>query len=175
MQPKPSRAYIDPEVEVGSRRRHASAVDDGGASQLYFDDFHVGDRFRSPGRTIGEAHYLFFAGMTGDNHPIHYDEEYARRTRFGGRVAHGLLVMAMTALGASPLSARLEEAMVAFVAQDGRFRKPVLIGDTVHTVFEVESLERKGEAGVLRFAVRVVNQRDETVLEGHHVYLVKCR
>jgi acyl dehydratase len=151
-------------------------MDDSAAPQLYFDDFHVGDRFRSPGRTIGEAHYLFFAGMTGDNHPIHYDEEYARRTRFGGRVAHGLLVMAMTALGASPLSAQLEAAMVAFAGQDCRFRKPVLIGDTIHTVFEVESLERKdGNVGLLRFAVTVVNQRGEPVLEGHHVYLVRCR
>ena len=150
-------------------------MDEKAAPQLYFDDFRIGDRFQSPGRTIGEAHYLFFAGMTGDNSPLHYDEEFARRTRFGGRVAHGLLVMAMTALGASPLSARLEAAMVAFAGQDGRFRKPVLIGDTIHTVFEVESLERKGEVGLLRFAVTVVNQRDETVLEGHHVYLVRCR
>jgi acyl dehydratase len=150
-------------------------MDNSGVRQLYFDDFHIGDRFRSPGRTIGEAHYLFFAGMTGDNHPIHYDEEYARRTRFGGRVAHGLLVMAMTALGASPLSARLEQAMVAFAGQDCRFVKPVLIGDTIHTVFEVESLERKRDVGVLRFAVTVVNQRDEIVLEGHHVYLVRRR
>ena len=39
-------------------------------SQLYFEDFKLGDRFRSPGRTIGEAHYLFFAGMTGDDHPF---------------------------------------------------------------------------------------------------------
>ena len=79
-------------------------------SQLYFDDFALGERFRSPGRTLGDAHFLMFAGLTGDNHPIHYDEEYARQTRFGGRVAHGLLVMAMTAVGASPLSPRLERS-----------------------------------------------------------------
>jgi acyl dehydratase len=144
-------------------------------SQLYFDDFKLGDRFRSPGRTVGEAHYLFFAGMTGDNHPIHYDEEYARRTRFGSRVAHGLLVMAMTALGASPLSPRLEDAMIAFAGQDCRFLGPVLIGDTIHTEFEVAGLERKGDRGVLRLGVKVVNQRGETVLDGHHVYLVRCR
>ena len=145
------------------------------ADQLYFDDFAVGDRFRSPGRTIGEAHFLLFAGLTGDNHPIHYDEEYARRTRFGGRVAHGLLVMAMTVLGGSPVAPRLEASMIAFAEQGCRFVGPVLLNDTVHAEFEVRELHRKGDRGVLRLGVTVVNQRGETVLDGHHVYLLRCR
>lgn len=143
--------------------------------QLYFEDFRVGDVFRSPSRTVGDAHFLFFAGMTGDNHPIHYDDAYARTTSFGARVAHGLLLMGMTALGASPLSHRLEAAMIAFVEQGCRFLRPVLIGDTVHPEFEVVALEPKGERGVLRLAVRLTNQRAEVVLEGHHVYLLRCR
>jgi 3-hydroxybutyryl-CoA dehydratase len=143
--------------------------------QLYFDDFRIGDRFTSPSRTVGDAHFLFFAGMTGDNHPIHYDEEYARRTRFGGRVAHGLLVMGMTALGASALSPRLEASMIAFVEQGCRFLRPVLLGDTVHPELEVAGLERRGDRGVLRLAVRIRNQRGELALEGHHVYLIRCR
>ena len=143
--------------------------------QLFFDDFRIGDRFHSPGRTIGDAHFLAFAGVTGDNHPIHYDEEYARRTRFGARVAHGLLVMAMTAVGASPLSHRLEQSMIAFAEQGCRFLKPVLLNDTVHPEFEVVGLDRKGERGILRLAVRVKNQRGELVLEGHHAYLLRCR
>jgi acyl dehydratase len=144
--------------------------------QLYLDDFAPGDRFRSPGRTIGEAHFLLFAGLTGDNHPIHYDEEYARRTRFGGRVAHGLLVMAMTVLGGSPLAPRLEASMIAFAEQGCRFLKPVLLNDTVHAEFEVIAVEAaKGDRGVLRLGVKVVNQRGETVLDGHHVYLLRCR
>jgi|SRR5262245_6433157 len=145
------------------------------ATQLYFDDFAVGDRFRSPGHTVTDAHFMMFAGMTGDNHPIHYDEEHARHTRFGGRVAHGLLVMAMSALGASPLSPRLEESMIAFVEQGCRFLGPVLLGDTIHAEFEVAGLERKRDRGVLRLSVKMVNQRGETVLDGHHVYLLKCR
>lgn len=143
--------------------------------QLYFDDFTLGDRFHSPSRTVGDAHFLIFAGMTGDNHPIHYDDEYARGTRFGGRVAHGLLVMAMTAVGASPLSHRLERSMIAFAEQGCRFLRPVLLGDTVHPEFEVAGLERKGDRGVLRLGVKVTNQRGEIVLEGHHVYLIRCR
>jgi acyl dehydratase len=146
-----------------------------GDSQLYLDDFALGDRFRSPGHTLGEAHFLLFAGLTGDNHPIHYDEDYARQTRFGARVAHGLLVMAMSALGASPLAQRLEASMIAFLEQGCRFRKPVLLGDTVHAEFEVAGLERKGDKGVLRLRITLLNQRGEEVLEGHHVYLLRCR
>jgi acyl dehydratase len=104
-----------------------------GDGQLYLDDFELGDRFRSPGHTLGEAHFLLFSGLTRDNHPIHYDEDYARQTRFGARVAHGLLVMAMSALGASPLAQRLETSMIALLEQGGRFRKPVLLVDTVPT------------------------------------------
>ncbi|HXG01969.1 MAG TPA: MaoC/PaaZ C-terminal domain-containing protein [Candidatus Binatia bacterium] len=143
--------------------------------QLYFEDFKIGDRFHSPSRTLGEATFLMFAAITGDHHPIHYDEEYARQTRFGARVAHGLLVVAMTAVGASPLSHRLEASMVAFVEQEFRFHKPVLLGDTVRPEFEVTGLERKGDRGLLRLAVRVTNQRGEVVAEGHHAYLIKCR
>ena len=70
----------------------------------YFEDFHLGDTFHSPATTMTDAHFLCFAGMTGDNHPIHYDDAYAKTTRFGKRVTHGLLVTAMTAVGASTLS-----------------------------------------------------------------------
>jgi 3-hydroxybutyryl-CoA dehydratase len=148
-------------------------VDD--SEQLYFDDFTIGARFTSPGRTLGDAHFLMFAGMTGDNHPIHYDAEYARKTRFGERVAHGLLVMATTAVGASRLSPRLEESMIAFAEQGCRFLRPVLLNDTVHSEFEVVGLERKGDRGLLRLGVKVANQRGEVVLEGYQVYLLKCR
>jgi 3-hydroxybutyryl-CoA dehydratase len=146
--------------------------DDG---QLYFDDLSVGDRWQSPSHTVNDAHFAFFAGMTGDNHPIHYDEEYARKTRFGARLAHGLLVMGMTAVGASPLSHRLHDSMIAFLEQGCRFVKPVVVGDTVYPEHEVLALEPKGDRGVLRLAARVRNQRGEVVLDGYHVYLVKRR
>jgi acyl dehydratase len=166
----PGRSHDD-DPSTPKREAHVMPVQD----QLYFDDFTVGDRWHSPGRTIGDAHYLFFAGLTGDNHPIHYDEEYGRQTRFGGRVAHGLLLMAMTALGASPMSPRLEKSMIAFLEQGCRFMKPVLLNDTIHAEFEVQGLERKGDRGIVRLAVTLVNQRGETVLSGHHAYLVKAR
>jgi 3-hydroxybutyryl-CoA dehydratase len=77
------------------------------SEQRFFEDLKIGDRFKSPSKTLTDAHFLFFAGMTGDAHPVHYDDEYARRTRFGKRLAHGLLLAGLTAVGASPLAPTL--------------------------------------------------------------------
>jgi 3-hydroxybutyryl-CoA dehydratase len=147
------------------------------AAQLFFEDFAAGQMFTGQQRTLDETAFGLFAKLTGDAHPIHYDREYASRTRFGERVAHGLLLMSMTALGATPLSQQLESSMVAFVEQDGRFLKPVLIGEAVSTEFEVvETREVSSPAhGVVRFAVRVRNAAGEVVLAGHHTYLIKRR
>lgn len=142
---------------------------------MYFEDFEIGQTFRSPAKTMTDAHFLFFAGLTGDNHPIHYSDEYAKNTRFGARVAHGLLVAGLTAAGASALSPDMEGSVVAFVEQSSRFLVPVLIGDTVAPELEVAELTPKTTTGLVRLATRITNQRGETVLQGHHTYLFKRR
>jgi acyl dehydratase len=147
----------------------------GRVSQRWFEDFQVGDRFGSPGKTLTDAHFMFFAGMTGDAHPIHYDDEYARKTRFGRRLAHGLLLTSLTAVGASTLAPIIEHSIVAFVEQTTRFRVPVFIGDTLKPDHEVIALERKRSAGLLTLRVTLTNQRGETVLEGEHRYLIAYR
>ena len=118
---------------------------------------------------------MFFAGMTGDAHPIHYDDEYARKTRFGRRLAHGLLLTSLTAVGASTLAPIIEHSIVAFVEQTTHFRVPVFIGDTIKPDHEVIALERKRTAGLLTLRVTLTNQRGETVLDGEHRYLIAFR
>lgn len=83
----------------------------------YFEDFMLGETFAIPAKTLNDARFASFAEMTGDAHPIHYEDAYAKKTRFGKRVTHGLLVTAMTALGASALSPLVEDSMVAFLEQ----------------------------------------------------------
>ena len=141
----------------------------------YLEDFQVDETFSIPAKTLTDAHFVCFAGLTGDQHPIHYDDDYAKTTRFGQRVAHGLLLTAMTAVGASTLSAMLEGSMVAFVEQSARFLKPVFIGDTITPELEVSEVLPKTNVGLLRLTTRVKNQRGETVLEGMHAYLIKKR
>ena len=144
--------------------------------QLFFEDFRIGQRFAAPSRTLTDAHFLFFAGLTGDNHPIHYDDEYAReKTQFGRRLAHGLLLSSLTALGAGALAPHVHESMVAFLEQRSRFRAPAFIGDTVYPALEVSELIPKQGRGVLKMRATITNQRGELVLEGEHVYLVRSR
>jgi len=145
--------------------------------QIFADDLKVGQTFAGGARGIGDAQFRAFADMTGDDHPLHYDDAYAAKTRFGKRLAHGLLVMSMTALGATPMSRRIEDAMVAFVEQGSRFLKPVFVGDTLTSRFEVASIEPKPPRGaaLVRFNVSLTNNRDEIVLEGHHTYLLLLR
>jgi acyl dehydratase len=150
-------------------------MEQSGIHQRYFEDFTVGDRFRSPSRTLTDAHFLFFAGMTGDAHPIHYDDEYGKRTRFGRRLAHGLLLTSLTAVGASTLAPVLEDSIVAFVEQSSRFLAPAFIGDTISPEHEVVGLERRRSAGLLTLRVVLRNQRGETVVEGQHRYLIAYR
>ena len=144
-------------------------------AQRYFEDFAVGDRFESPSKTLTDAHFTFFAGLTGDAHPLHYDDEYAKRTRFGRRLAHGLLLTSMTAVGASTLSPLIEGSIVAFVEQTTRFLGPAFIGDTLKPEHEIIGLDRKRSAGLLTLRVTLTNQRGETILEGQHKYLIAYR
>ena len=117
------------------------------------------------------------ARLTGDDHPIHYDDAYAAKTRFGKRLAHGLLLLSMTALGATPLSRRLEDSMIAFAEQRCRFLKPVFVGDIVTSSFEVASVDRKPgrDSALVRFNTRLLNGAGEAVLEGEHAYFLRCR
>jgi acyl dehydratase len=143
--------------------------------QRYFEDFRVGQLFRAPSKTLTDAHFLFFSGLTGDNHPLHYDVEYARATRFGRPVAHGLLLASMTALGAGALAPLVQESIVAFVEQSSRFLAPAFVGDTLYPELEVSRLEPRSRTGLLGFVSRLRNQRGELILEGTHSYLIKRR
>ena len=137
----------------------------------------IGQTFVGEAHRLGDDEFRAFAGITGDDHPIHYDDAYAAKTRFGRRLAHGLLVMSMTALGATSISRQIEDAMVAFVEQGASFRRPVFVGDTLTSRFEVAAIDLKPERGValVRFNVSLSNDRNEVVLEGHHCYLLRLR
>ena len=103
----------------------------GETTQLFLEDFSKGQTFPGHSRKISEADVLSFAALTGDKHPIHYDDEYAKTTRFGRPIVHGLHLMALTALGAAPLSKRLKHSMIALLQQQASFQKPVFKDDTV--------------------------------------------
>jgi len=152
-------------------------VSEAAPAQIFADDFRIGQTFSGEKRRVGDPEFASFAQVTGDAHPIHYDDEYAAKTRYGKRLAHGLLVTSMTALGATSMSRCLEDAMIAFVEQGTRFLKPVFVNDHLQSHFTVSSVLQKpgSSSAFVRFDVTLVNDRDETVLEGFHVYLLRAR
>jgi 3-hydroxybutyryl-CoA dehydratase len=128
----------------------------------------VGETFGGPSKTLTDAHFLLFSGVTGDAHPIHYDVEYAKQTRFGKPLAYGLLLVSMTALGASNARDRLEGFVLVEAAS--KFLKPAVVGDTICPRFVVERIWQDGRRRFCRVKTELRNQRDEILLEGFHVY-----
>ena len=146
-------------------------------NQLYADDFAVGQVYEGSEKIVDRADFETFAELTGDRHPIHYDVAYAATTTFGRPVAHGLLLVAMTAFGATPLTPRLESAMIALVEQDFRFLNPVFAGDLVQSRFRVSAIEPKSDRGtaLVRFDVDLRKADGQVVMTGHHAYLLHLR
>jgi len=126
----------------------------------YLDDFRVGAKTVTRGRTITEADIVNFAGFSGDWYSLHTDAEFAKTTPFGERIAHGMLVLSV-ATGLMPLD---DMAIVAFYGMDKvRFMAPTKIGDTLHVEIEVTDKQDKGEFGIVSLKEVIKNQRDEDV------------
>jgi acyl dehydratase len=143
---------------------------------LFFEEFELGQTWESPGRTVTETDIVLFAGLSGDNNPLHTDEEFARTTAFGARIAHGALGLAIaTGLGAR--GGHLDGTALAFLGVAWEFKQPIRIGDTVRLRWVVKNKREtsKGDCGILERAAQLLNQRGETVQEGLLTVMVKRR
>ena len=127
----------------------------------YFEDFQVGDKITTRGRTITEADIVNFAALSGDWYWLHTNAELAKKSPFGERIAHGMLVLS----AASGLMPFQDMAVVAFYGMDKvRFIAPTKIGDTIHVELEVAEKQDKGElGGVVSLKQTIKNQRGEDV------------
>jgi 3-hydroxybutyryl-CoA dehydratase len=144
--------------------------------QRYLDDFTPGEVFKSMPQTLSDRHFAVFAAMTGDAHPLHYDPDYARSKGWEAPLAHGLLLFGLCALGAAPISRELADSMIAMLGNEARYKRPAFIGDTVTPQFTVVAVEPKdNDRGIVRLAITLYNQRNEVVLEGMHVLMLKRR
>jgi len=140
----------------------------------YIDDYVVGEKFISPARTITETDIVLFAGLTGDWHPLHTDMEYAARTPFKERIAHGMLTLSIGMVlpfRLGPYSSFLPRSFIAFYGMESvRFTGATKIRDTIHCEVEVTDITDKGpERGVLTTQNRIVNQRGELLV----TYVIK--
>ena len=143
-------------------------------ASYYFEDFQVGSVFETRGRTITEADIVNFAGLSGDFIELHTNEEYARQTPFGRRIAHGALVFSIST-GLTTQMNLVNDTVLAFYGIDNlRFTNPVFAGDTVRVTKRVTELRAKDEGrGVVTFETSVIKQTGEPVIVYVDKLLVK--
>lgn len=119
-------------------------------------------------KTISEADIVLFAGVTGDFNPLHLDAEYAKTTRFGERIAHGLLTAGLIS---AVLGTRLPGPGAIYLGQTLNFRKPVKIGDTITATAKVSSFDP--EKRIVKLETNCYNQDGVLVLGGEAVLLLE--
>ncbi len=110
-------------------------------------------------KTITEADIVLFAGVSGDFNPVHVNEEYAKKTIFGGRIAHGVIANALLSAAGAKLP-----GLVVLLSHSSRFMKPVRIGDTITAIAEVSAVRK--DKGIVTLKNSCVNQKGEIVVEG---------
>ncbi|MFB6468182.1 MaoC family dehydratase [Cytobacillus sp. Hz8] len=112
-------------------------------------------------KTITETDFVLFAGLSGDFNPIHIDEEYAKKTRFKRRIAHGLLT---SSLLSQLLGVHLPGKGSIYVEQSIRFKAPVFIGDTITAKATVQDIDQGKR--ILTLLTECFNQDKTIVLTG---------
>ncbi len=118
-------------------------------------------------KTVTESDVVLYAGITGDFNPAHVDEVQASTSRFGGRIAHGLLSAGFIS---ACMGTRLPGPGTIYLSQSLKFTRPVRIGDTVTA--RVEVLEWNEGKRRARLATTCRNQRNEVVIEGEALVMV---
>ena len=140
----------------------------------YWEDFKVGEEVITPSITITDAHLVNWAGLTMDFYPLHMDEEYAKKTIFKGRIAHGPLIFAM-AIGLVYLTGIYGDSILAWLGVENmKIPLSVKIGDTIRVVAKVrEKRETKNSLrGVIKFYWEIKNQREETVMMFDYILML---
>ena len=143
---------------------------------LYLEDFQINVPHRTRGRTIGEGDVSLFAGLVGDHNPLHVDDEFCKESLFGGRVAHGPLVLSI-AIGLMSQLNWIDGTALGLLGITWDFRGPVKLGDTISAkVMPLEARPSKTAGrGVLKLGFEIVNQREEVVQVGSIVLLMQRR
>lgn len=128
--------------------------------------FKVGDSAEST-RTIDQSDIQAFADVTGDHNPVHLDESFAQTTRFGRRIAHGMLTASLIS---SVLANKLPGEGSIYLTQTLQFVAPVFPGDEITARVTVTDIRET--KGIVKLETICTNQRKEMVIRGEAVVLV---
>lgn len=156
-----------------------SEEDGGGDDRLYFEDIPLDRPFLTSGRTITEADVVGFAGLSGDWNSLHVDAHAAAATPYGGRIAHGLLVLSIASGMTTrlPVLHALEPSLLGMTGMSCRWPAPTRIGDTIRIelTFVKAELTRSGTRGLVTERRRALNQEGAVVLDSEWSLLVATR
>ncbi len=106
----------------------------------YFEDLQVGQR-ETLMKTVMDDDVIAFADLSGDRNPVHLSDHFARKTRFGERIVHGLYTASLIS---TVIGMYLPGPGAVYLSQTLNFRGPVKIGDVINVVVEVQELTEKG-------------------------------
>jgi 3-hydroxybutyryl-CoA dehydratase len=142
-------------------------------SGRWFDEVRAGDAFSSA-LTITETHIVVGAGLIGDTNPHHMNAEYAKGTRFGTPILHGMLTSSI--MGAA-VGMYFHGTAIAYLEHHARFIAPVRAGDTLTTAWTItETVDKpKHGGGIVVLAGRATNQDGAVVAEAQARMLVSNR
>lgn len=134
----------------------------------YFEDLEVGQS-SSYAKTITDADIVLFAGVSGDTNPVHLDDEFASKSRFGHRIAHGMLSAAFIS---TVLGTKLPGPGAIYLKQNLKFMAPVKVGDTVVATATIDSLSPAKNRASMKTVVTV---GDQVVIDGDAMVYVPSR
>jgi acyl dehydratase len=139
---------------------------------IFFEDYELGSKRTTLGRTITETDFVVHAGHTGDFFPHHMDEEWCKTQPFKKRIAHGTMIFS---IGIGLTASEINPEAFSKGYDKLRFVKPVYIGDTIHSEVTItdKSGAKKPEYGSITEHVEVINQDGDVVLACDHLLLAK--
>ena len=139
----------------------------------WYDEVNVDESFGTS-VTVTETHIVLGSGLFGDFNPLHVDEEFSKKSMFGGRILHGPFT---SALVASPIGIYFAGTAIAYLEHSCRFKAPVRAGDTIATRWTVtaKSDKPKHKGGIIELAGQATNQRNELAVECEGKILVASK
>jgi acyl dehydratase len=143
--------------------------------EQFFEDYEIGEKRETFGRTITEADIVFHAGHSGDFFPHHMDAEWCATQPFGRRVAHGTMTFA---IGIGLTATVINPRAFTYGYERLRFPAPVHAGDTIRTRVTIgrktDDPKRPGHGQVVEIC-ETLNQEGRTVMYCEHILLVERR
>lgn len=133
-----------------------------GGNDMEEKRFYVGQKYEFD-KNISDEDVKKFAEVTGDFNPLHLDEEFAKTTMFGGRIAHGMIGAGIISGG---LAMYLPGTGTTYLGQELSFKNPVRIGETIHVELEIMELIPKKKFDIAKIRTTCTNSKGEIVIDG---------